>query len=60
MTANKRENWMCDFCHKQKDTLYFHGKRQICEECRKKIEDNKNSKPTSNFCPNSTLPVRGF
>ncbi len=31
-----KENWICDFCHKEKDTLYFHGKKQICEDCRRK------------------------
>ena len=40
MTARKKENWICDFCHKKKDTLYFRGSKQICEECRKKLGKN--------------------
>lgn len=40
MTAKKRKNWICDFCHEEKDTLYFHGKKQICEECRKGGDKN--------------------
>lgn len=39
MKTKERENWQCDFCHEQKDTLYFCGKKQICEECRKELRE---------------------
>jgi len=36
-----RENWQCNFCDKEKDTLYFVGRgKQICEECREKARRN--------------------
>jgi hypothetical protein len=31
----KEDNWRCDFCHEEKDILYFHGSKLICEKCRK-------------------------
>ena len=40
-TSSKRKNdWKCDFCGKEKDTLYFLGKKQICEECKKKLKSS--------------------
>lgn len=41
--GKKREGWICDFCHKKKDTLYFKGKKQICGDCRRK-EDKEAEK----------------
>ena len=38
---NQEKEWQCDFCHKEKDTLYFKGKKQICEECRRKVRKDK-------------------
>ena len=37
MAVKNKNNWICDLCNQEKDTLYFHGKKQICEECRKKV-----------------------
>ena len=34
---NTKENWKCDSCGQEKDTLYFLDKKQICEDCRNKL-----------------------
>ena len=46
MTKKKQitENfWKCDFCKEEKDTLYFHGIKQICESCRKEKRNQRRS-----------------
>jgi len=35
MTVKNKEIWKCDFCHKEKDDLYFVGNKQVCESCKK-------------------------
>ena len=40
----KEKDWQCDFCRKEKDTLYFEGKKQICEECRRKVRKDTEDK----------------
>ena len=41
-SSKRKDNWTCDFCHEDgKDPLYFYGKKQICEECRRKAQKDK-------------------
>jgi len=35
------KDWKCDFCKEEKDTLYFHGIKQICESCRKEERNQR-------------------
>ena len=35
MGTNRRDTWRCDECGKKVDTLYFVGKRELCESCRR-------------------------
>ena len=41
MTSKNDENWKCDYCHKEKDDLYFVGNKQLCENCKRKITQGK-------------------
>jgi hypothetical protein len=40
--SKRNSNLKCDFCGREKDTLYFHGKKQICEDCRNKLRQESN------------------
>ncbi len=38
------EEFTCDRCGKEADPLYFYGEEQICDECRKKLQEESEVK----------------
>lgn len=38
------DEFTCDRCGKKTDTLYFHGEELVCDECRRKLQEESEVK----------------
>jgi hypothetical protein len=55
-TNHKRtQEWRCDDCLRETDTLYFEGTQQVCESCRR-MRRRPELKPAS-FCSHPERPA---